>query len=81
MQCELPYAPGTIAGVFACRAEYRPNPIALTTSEISSIDESKGIIKITDIDAYDNSPILDLKGYIHVCDRVKDVRVPPWFAD
>jgi tRNA (Thr-GGU) A37 N-methylase len=27
MQTEPPYAEGKLTGVFACRAEYRPNPI------------------------------------------------------
>ena len=29
MQTEPPYAPGQICGVFATRAEYRPNPITM----------------------------------------------------
>ena len=29
---DLPYAKGIKAGVFACRSEYRPNPIAITIS-------------------------------------------------
>ena len=28
-----------------------------------------------------NSPIIDLKGYFPVCDRVKDVKVPTWASD
>ncbi|MBT7191839.1 MAG: hypothetical protein HN916_16815 [Anaerolineae bacterium] len=27
MTTELPYAPGVEVGVFACRSEYRPNPL------------------------------------------------------
>jgi len=78
-QCELPYAPGTTAGVFACRAEYRPNPIAMTVCKILEVDQTAGKVTIAKIDAFDGSPILDLKGYIPVCDRVKDVRVPSWY--
>ena len=55
LQTEQPYknAPA-VMGVFATRSPTRPNPIALTTSEIISIDFSKGIIRVTFIDANDN---------------------------
>jgi len=43
MQTELPYAPGTTAGVFACRAEYRPNPIALTVCKVLAVDEEQSL--------------------------------------
>ena len=78
MQCHPPYAPSKLTGVFACRAEYRPNPIAVTTCKISEVDEAKGIVDIYDIDALDGTPVLDLKGYFPVCDRVKEPRIPDW---
>jgi tRNA-Thr(GGU) m(6)t(6)A37 methyltransferase TsaA len=74
---ELPYAPGVEAGVFACRAEYRPNPIAVTACKI--LDLERGTITIADIDAYDESPVLDLKPYIPVADRLEKVAVPEWY--
>ncbi|MBN1326801.1 MAG: SAM-dependent methyltransferase [Candidatus Cloacimonetes bacterium] len=80
METALPYAENTRAGVFACRAEYRPNPIAVTVCPISDIDQNKGIINIKGIDAIDYSPILDLKPYIPVCDRVDDFTIPKWFT-
>jgi tRNA-Thr(GGU) m(6)t(6)A37 methyltransferase TsaA len=79
MQTELPYAPGTTAGVFAFRAEYRPNPIALTVCKVLAVDEEQGTVGLAKIDAFDGSPVLDLKGYIPVCDRVQNVRVPNWY--
>jgi tRNA-Thr(GGU) m(6)t(6)A37 methyltransferase TsaA len=79
MRCELPYAPGVEAGVFACRAEYRPNPIGITVCPITGIDEAAGVVTVADIDAFDDTPILDLKPYIGVTDRVQDVTVPGWF--
>ncbi len=77
---ELPYAPGVTAGVFACRAPYRPNPIALTTMLILDVDEENGRIILPWIDADDGTPILDLKPYIPVSDRIRDVNVAQWFA-
>ncbi|MFX0210235.1 MAG: TrmO family methyltransferase [Candidatus Hodarchaeota archaeon] len=69
-----------ITGVFASRAEYRPNPIALTTSKILDVDYEEGLIKVGNIDAFDNTPVLDLKAYFPVCDRVKDAKIPDWIV-
>jgi len=79
LQTELPYAPGVIAGVFACRAEYRPNPIAVSVCKLLGVEADAGVVRIGAIDAYDESPVLDIKPYIGVVDRVQDVRVPDWF--
>jgi tRNA (adenine37-N6)-methyltransferase len=69
-----------VLGVFACRAPMRPNPIGLTTAKIVHIDQDEGQIEIADIDAYDGTPILDLKAYMPFCDRVQTARVPEWAA-
>ncbi|MBU0926472.1 MAG: SAM-dependent methyltransferase [Spirochaetes bacterium] len=81
LSCELPYAPGVRAGVFACRSEYRPNPVALTSCGIVSIDAEKGLVVLDYIDAFDGTPLLDVKPYIPVCDRAREVRVAPWFGE
>ena len=78
-RCELPYAPGVEAGVFACRAEYRPNPIGVTVCPIVDVDETFGRVTVADIDAFDGTPVLDLKPYIGVTDRVREVEAPAWF--
>ncbi len=79
MSCELPYAPGTRAGVFACRAEYRPNLIDLTTCGVIEVRRKEGLVVLDYIDAIDGTPVLDLKPYIPVCDRARDIKVPSWF--
>ena len=81
MQTEPPYAQGKLTGVFATRAEYRPNPIAMTTCEIVAVDEESGIVRIANIDAYDGTAIVDLKAYFPVCDRVKEAVIPEWLSD
>ncbi|MBN1797525.1 MAG: SAM-dependent methyltransferase [Spirochaetales bacterium] len=81
LEVELPYAPDVTAGVFACRSPVRPNPIAVTTCKIEGIDEKKGIMRITNIDAFDGTPVIDVKAYIPVCDRVKEYTVPAWLED
>lgn len=80
-QCKPPYAKKILTGVFACRSPVRPNPIMITTCKILDIDEEEGIVVVSDIDAYDGTPIIDLKPYIPVSDRVKEVRVPEWISD
>lgn len=67
-----------VLGVFASRAPVRPNPIGLTTVKILRVDHDEGQVEVADIDAFDGTPILDLKGYLPHCDRVRDVRVPDW---
>ena len=81
LKTALPYAEGVQAGVFACRSEYRPNPVALTPCPIVDVNMDTGTIIITDIDAEDGSHILDLKPYIPVCDRIRTVTSAPWFHD
>jgi tRNA (Thr-GGU) A37 N-methylase len=68
-------------GVFATRSPERPNPIALTTTEVMSIDFEEGIIKVTFFDANDNTPILDIKPYTPSFDRVETPDVPVWCSE
>ncbi len=78
LTAKLPYAPAINAGVFACRSEYRPNPIAMTTMPILHIDSQTGFITLPWIDAFDGTPVLDLKPYLPVSDRIRDVGVADW---
>lgn len=58
-------------GTFALRSPVRPNPIALGTVVITSLDLAAGIIGIDATDAYDGTPVLDIKPWIYTVD------VPP----
>ena len=68
-------------GIFATRAEYRPNPVAMTTTTIIEVDEEKGIVKVGCLDAFDGTPIIDLKSYFPISDRVRDCYNAPWLKD
>jgi tRNA-Thr(GGU) m(6)t(6)A37 methyltransferase TsaA len=46
-------------GVFATHSPLRPNLIAISQCEIISV--KKNVIEIVDIDAYNHTPVLDLK--------------------
>ena len=65
-------------GIFAIRSPIRPNPIALSITEITHIDYDNGRIYITYIDAINNSSILDIKPYTPSIDRVEKPTVPNW---
>jgi tRNA (adenine37-N6)-methyltransferase len=75
---EKPYkkSPDKI-GIFATRSPVRPNPILVTTVPVIDIDHEKGEITIPFIDAEENSPLVDIKGY-YPFERVKDLKVPQW---
>lgn len=80
LQNDPPYENAPKTGVFASRSPVRPNPIGLTVAPISNVDHESGRITIRNIDAENDSPILDIKAYFPICDRVKEFRVPPWTA-
>lgn len=63
-------------GVFAFRGRNRPNPIGLAVCEVAEIKYN--LLKVRGLDAYPDSPILDLKPYDYY-DIVKNPRVPSWF--
>jgi tRNA-Thr(GGU) m(6)t(6)A37 methyltransferase TsaA len=66
-----------LTGVFACRAPVRPNLIALSLCKILSVKGAE--VHIEKIDAFDNSPVLDLKPYAPGIDSpTKGVRLPDW---
>ncbi|MEA3546240.1 MAG: tRNA (N6-threonylcarbamoyladenosine(37)-N6)-methyltransferase TrmO [Thermodesulfobacteriota bacterium] len=64
-----------LTGIFACRAPVRPNLIALTLCRILSVKDN--VVEIDKIDAFDDTPILDLKPYIPSCDSAK-ATIPDW---
>ena len=49
-----------LTGVFATHSPFRPNLIAISRCEVISVKDN--VIEIKDIDAFDNSPVIDLKG-------------------
>ena len=65
-----------LTGVFATRSPVRPNLIALTLCKIKSID--KNIITIEKTDAFDDTPVLDLKPYIPGYDGDGKATLPKW---
>ncbi|MFX0072512.1 MAG: tRNA (N6-threonylcarbamoyladenosine(37)-N6)-methyltransferase TrmO [Candidatus Hermodarchaeota archaeon] len=68
-------------GIFATRSEFRPNPIAVTTTAVIEVNEKKGVVKIGGIEAFNGTPVVDLKAYFPISDRVRDCHIAPWLID
>ena len=66
-----------LCGVFATRSPSRPNPIGLTTVKIIEIIDNK--IYVDRHDAFDGTPILDLKPYLPKSDCILNVEIPDFF--
>ena len=65
-----------ITGVFACRAPFRPNLIALSVCKVISVQNN--FVTVDEIDAFNDTPILDLKPYIPLDAPTQNIRVPDW---
>jgi tRNA (adenine37-N6)-methyltransferase len=65
-----------LTGVFACRAPVRPNLIALSVCKILSVQGN--LVNVDGLDAFDGTPVLDLKPFIPPDAPMKEVRVPAW---
>lgn len=59
-------------GLFGTRTPRRPNPIGLSVVKLDSIRD--GILHIKGIDAFDGSPVLDIKPYLPSIDCVESKR-------
>lgn len=63
-------------GIFAQRAKHRPNPIAVTAVPVVEIVGN--IVRVKGLDAIDGSPVLDIKPYVPIFDRVAEATTPEW---
>lgn len=58
-------------GVFATRSPKRPNPIGFSVVKLDSIDQKNGILSLSGIDAFEGTPVLDIKPYLPSVDIVQ----------
>ena len=65
-----------LTGVFATRSPLRPNLIALSLCKVVSVKEN--VIEIEEIDAFDGTPVLDIKPFIAGHDSAPDAMIPEW---
>lgn len=59
-------------GLFATRSPKRPNPIGFTVVKLDSVND--GILHVKGIDAFDGSPVLDIKPYLPSIDCIESRR-------
>ena len=64
--------PGTSAekGVFAIRSPDRPNPVSLCMVDLIGIKD--GVLKVRGLDAFDKTPVIDIKVYSPEIDCARD---------
>lgn len=65
-----------LSGVFATHSPLRPNLIAISTCKMLSIEGNT--IHIDKIDAFDGSPVIDIKCFIPSRALKSDIRLPDW---
>lgn len=51
-------------GVFSLRSPVRPNPVALAAVRITALDMETGVIGIDATDAFDGTPVIDIKPWM-----------------
>ncbi|SPF42078.1 conserved hypothetical protein [Candidatus Desulfosporosinus infrequens] len=71
-----PWAPELEIGLFASRSPNRPNPIGLSIVQLKAIQGNE--LVISGIDAYNGTPLLDIKPYMHFLDSKEDAN-NGWF--
>ena len=60
----------SLRGVFSLRSPCRPNPLGLTTARVLEVSGNR--LTVSGLDAYDGTPVLDLKLYTPWVDVPQD---------
>jgi tRNA-Thr(GGU) m(6)t(6)A37 methyltransferase TsaA len=63
-------------GVFACRSPSRPNPLALCVTQLLKAEGC--ILTVKGLDAFEASPIIDIKPYLPRADLFPNAQAPAW---
>ncbi len=63
-------------GIFAQRAKDRPNPLGVTAVPLLSVERDG--ISVKGLDAIHGTPVLDIKPYYPIYDRIAGASVPQW---
>lgn len=68
-----PYMDSEARGIFATRAQGRPNPIGISIVRLIGIDDN--ILHIQDVDIIDGTPLLDIKPYVPEFDVMEGIKI------
>lgn len=66
-------------GLFATRTPHRPNPIGMTTVQLLRAEGNT--LHVRGLDAFDGTPVLDIKPYLVRGDLKREASVPGWLHD
>jgi len=65
-----------LTGVFATRSPFRPNLIGMTLCKIVSVKDN--VVQIEGIDAFPDTPVLDIKPHVPRFDTAAGAKIPWW---
>jgi len=65
-----------LVGLFASRTPLRPNPLGVTTAELLRVQGNE--LTVRGLDAFDGTPVLDIKPYLIRGDLKPEASVPGW---
>jgi tRNA-Thr(GGU) m(6)t(6)A37 methyltransferase TsaA len=65
-----------LVGFFATRSPHRPNPIALTAVRL--LERRGPVLRVQGLDAYEGTPVLDIKPYLRRGDMIPEAQMPDW---
>jgi len=65
-----------LTGLFATRSPRRPNPIAMTAVRL--VERQGTRLRVEGLDAFDNTPVLDIKPYLKRGDQISEATMPAW---
>ncbi len=66
-------------GVFATRTPFRPNPIGV--SSVKLVQRRGNIIRVAGLDAFNGTPVLDIKPFTPKNLEIREIRVPDWMEN
>jgi tRNA-Thr(GGU) m(6)t(6)A37 methyltransferase TsaA len=65
-----------LVGVFATHSQYRPNPIGVTVVRL--LERQGNRLRVCGLDAYNGTPVLDIKGYSPERELDEEAHIPEW---
>lgn len=68
-----------LVGTFATHSPARPNNILVTVVQL--LERKNNILKVTGLDALNDSPILDIKPYLPEQCKPEDIKVSGWIKE
>jgi tRNA (adenine37-N6)-methyltransferase len=68
-----------LLGIFSQRAKDRPNPIGITAVRV--IRTGTDYLEVQGLDAINGTPVIDIKPYYPLCDRIENPRTPEWVVE